>query len=110
MSVLEYLYKSRPTAVNLGAATKRLTKTLTDGIAAGKDITTIAQDLIKEGRLVADEDVGRNKAMAKWGGDWLVEQVRKDGESGEGLNVLTVCNTGSLATSVNRKWTISNSY
>lgn len=96
--------------MNLGAATKRLTKTLTDGIAAGKDITTIAQDLIKEGRLVADEDVGRNEAMAKWGGDWLVEQVRKDGESGEGLNVLTVCNTGSLATSVSRKWTISNSY
>lgn len=99
-TILAYLYKSRPTAVNLGAATRRLTKTLNDGIAAGKDVQEIVQDLIAEGRLVADEDVGRNKAMAKWGGDWLVEQVMKNGESGEGLNVLTVCNTGSLATSV----------
>lgn len=58
------------------------------------------QDLIMEGRLVADEDVGRNKAMAKWGGDWLVDRLKKNGEPGNGLNVLTVCNTGSLATSV----------
>jgi len=110
VSILEYLYKSRPTAVNLGAATKRLTEILTDGIAAGKDTTTIARDLIKEGKLIADEDVGRNKAMAKWGGDWLVEQVKRDGASGDGLNVLTVCNTGSLATSVSHRWIISNSH
>ena len=38
--------------------------------------------------------------MAKWGGDWLVEVVKGGGGSGDGLNVLTVCNTGSLATSV----------
>lgn len=98
-STLTYIYKSRPTAVNLGAATRRLTKTLNNGIAAGKVVTELAHDLIKEGRLVADEDVDRNKAMAKWGGEWLIEQVKKNGESGEGLNVLTVCNTGSLATS-----------
>lgn len=99
-SILEYLYKSRPTAVNLGAAIRRLIETLKQGIAAGKNTLSITQDLIAEGRLVADEDVGRNKAMAKWGGDWLTEQVKKSGEPGEGLNLLTVCNTGSLATSV----------
>ncbi|KXN91042.1 Methylthioribose-1-phosphate isomerase [Leucoagaricus sp. SymC.cos] len=98
-TILGYLYKSRPTAVNLGAATRRLTKTLHDSIAAGREVSTIAEDLIQEGRLVADEDVGRNKAMAKWGGEWLIERVKTNGESGEGLNVLTVCNTGSLATS-----------
>ena len=38
--------------------------------------------------------------MARWGGDWLVEVVKGGGDSGDGLNVLTVCNTGSLATSV----------
>lgn len=86
--------------MNLGAATRRLTKILNDDIAAGRGTTAIAQNLIAEGRLIADEDIGRNKAMAKWGGDWLIEQVKKNGESGEGLNVLTVCNTGSLATSV----------
>ena len=62
----------------------------------GKDARAIAEDLIKDGKQIAAEDVGRNKAMAKWGGDWLVEHAK----GGDGLNVLTVCNTGSLATSV----------
>lgn len=97
-TTLAYLYKSRPTAVNLGAATRRLNKTLYSNVGAGP--LTIAQDLIAEGRLIADEDVGRNKAMAKWGGDWVVGRDQKNGGPGEGLNILTVCNTGSLATSV----------
>lgn len=46
------------------------------------------------------EDVGRNKLMSKWGGEWLVERVKNQGGSGTDLNVMTVCNTGSLATSV----------
>jgi methylthioribose-1-phosphate isomerase len=94
------LFTARPTAVNLGAATRRLSRTLQSSVKAGKDVRAIAEDLIGDGRLVAAEDVGRNKAMAKWGGDWLAEQVKGGGGSGDGLNVLTVCNTGSLATSV----------
>lgn len=86
--------------MNLGAATRRLAQLLNDSIAVGKSVSAIVQDLIVEGKLVADEDVGRNKAMAKWGGNWLVDLVKKNGTSGEGINVLTVCNTGSLATSV----------
>lgn len=61
--------------------------------------------MIKEGKLVADEDVGRNKEMSRWGAEWLErewsEEIRDGVRRGEGgLNVLTVCNTGSLATSV----------
>ncbi len=98
--ILDYLFTARPTAVNLGAATRRLSRTLQSSLEAGKDVRAIAEDLIEDGKQVAAEDVGRNKAMAKWGGDWLVEQVKDGGGSGDGLNVLTVCNTGSLATSV----------
>jgi len=97
--ILDYLFTARPTAVNLGAATRRLSRTLRSSLDAGKDARAIAEDLVEDGKQVAAEDVGRNKAMAKWGGDWLVEQVKDKGGSGEGLNVLTVCNTGSLATS-----------
>lgn len=61
---------------------------------------TIAQHLVAEGRAIDDEDVTRNKAMAKWGGEWLIDQVKQKGGSGQDLNVMTVCNTGSLATSV----------
>lgn len=86
--------------MNLGAATRRLTKTLDASIDAGKDAKAIAQDLIAEGNEIDGEDVGRNKEMAKWGGEWLIDQVKSHGGTGEGLNVLTVCNTGSLATSV----------
>ena len=100
--ILAFLYTARPTAVNLGAATRRLSKTLDNAIAAGKDPRAIAEDLIAEGNAVADEDVGRNKEMSKWAGEWLVERVRKltPDAAPQGLNVLTVCNTGSLATSV----------
>ncbi|KAF8639581.1 hypothetical protein AX17_001483 [Amanita inopinata Kibby_2008] len=97
--ILSYLFSARPTAVNLGAATKRLAKRLNNALADGYSVTEVARALIAEGHVVADEDVGRNKAMAKWGGDWLVKRVMERGGSGTGLNVLTVCNTGSLATS-----------
>ncbi|KAF5316859.1 hypothetical protein D9611_003862 [Ephemerocybe angulata] len=95
--ILDYLYTARPTAVNLGNATRRLTKKLEDLSAVTQDTRAIVEDLIVEGKLIADEDVGRNKAMAKWGGDWLINRVQPS--SPKTLNVLTVCNTGSLATS-----------
>ena len=98
--ILDFMFTARPTAVNLGAATRRLARTLQSSLSKGKDARAIAEDLIEDGRQVAAEDVGRNKAMAKWGGDWLAEEVKGKGGSGDGLNVLTVCNTGSLATSV----------
>lgn len=98
--ILDFLFTARPTAVNLGAATRRLSRTLQLSLKAGKDARAIAEDLIGDGRQIAAEDVGRNKAMAKWGGDWLVGRMEDGGASGDGLNVLTVCNTGSLATSV----------
>lgn len=69
-------------------------------IAAGKDARAIAEDLIAEGKAIDAEDVGRNKEMARSGGEWLVDQYKQRGLSGDNLNVMTVCNTGSLATSV----------
>ncbi|KAI0823718.1 eukaryotic translation initiation factor 2B [Trametes gibbosa] len=97
--VLAYLFTARPTAVNLGTAIRRLTQTLQGGVGAGKEPRAIAQDLISEAKEIEAEDVGRNKQMSRWGGEWLVERVKGLGGSGAELNVMTVCNTGSLATS-----------
>ncbi|KAI0780074.1 eukaryotic translation initiation factor 2B [Fomes fomentarius] len=97
--ILAHLYTARPTAVNLGAATRRLSKKLHVSIEAGKDTRAVVQDLVEEAKEIDAEDVGRNKLMSKWGGEWLVEQVKSRGGSGANLNVMTVCNTGSLATS-----------
>jgi methylthioribose-1-phosphate isomerase len=109
--ILDFLFTARPTAVNLGAATRRLSRTLRASLNEGKDARAIAEDLVEDGRRVAAEDVGRNKAMAKWGGEWLVEEEvrRNKGGLGDGLNVLTVCNTGSLATSVRMRLVWHNS-
>ncbi|PPQ99453.1 hypothetical protein CVT24_005260 [Panaeolus cyanescens] len=99
---LDFLYTARPTAVNLGEATSRLSACMKNAFLNTQDPTVVAQELIKAAKAVADEDVGRNKEMAKHAGEWLIERVRAqrgDQVVRKGLNVLTVCNTGSLATS-----------
>lgn len=98
--ILDFLYTARPTAVNLGAAVRRLKNRLQESTAHKTDAAAIVKDLISEANAVADEDVDRNKVMSRWGGDWIVQRVRDKGETGDAINVLTVCNTGSLATSV----------
>jgi methylthioribose-1-phosphate isomerase len=97
---LEYLNTARPTAVNLGQAMRRLKAVLDAGVEGGKNARTIAEELVKTGHSVADEDVGRNREMAKHGAEWLIEKVEKSEGQKRKLRVMTVCNTGSLATSV----------
>lgn len=84
--------------MNLGVAIKRLTKTLEAG-GDDKSVSELALELIKEANAINDEDVGRNWQMSRLGAEWLVEQTKGKVASGN-LNVMTVCNTGSLATSV----------
>lgn len=99
--ILERLYSSRPTAVNLGVAITRLRRVLTAARESDLSVSETVQSLILEGRAVADEDVGRNKTMARHGAEWILRQVEAKGQDlSKGVNVLTVCNTGSLATSV----------
>ncbi|CAL1707374.1 unnamed protein product [Somion occarium] len=97
--ILDFLYTARPTAVNLGVATRRLSNRLQTSVKEGKDVRAVAEDVIAEAKAIDAEDVSRNKRMAKWGGDWLLEETEKCGRAPENLNVMTVCNTGSLATS-----------
>lgn len=97
--LLDYLHTARPTAVNLGGALRRLARVL-DGAAPDADARQTAGALVREARLVADEDVGRNRAMGAHGAEWVLQQVEKREGKRRKVNVLTVCNTGSLATSV----------
>jgi len=95
--LLDHLLTSRPTAVNLGVAIKRLTKTLEAG-GDDKPVSELVLQLIKEANAINDEDVGRNWQMSRLGAEWLLEQTKGKVEGGK-LNMMTVCNTGSLATS-----------
>ena len=99
--ILEHLYASRPTAVNLGAAITRLRSVMSAGLQQNTLVEEVVQGLISEGRAVADEDVDRNKTMARLGAEWILRKAEeKQIDISDGVNVLTVCNTGSLATSV----------
>jgi methylthioribose-1-phosphate isomerase len=104
---LDYLFTARPTAVNLGASTRHLAKLLSQAVTAHQQqaeprtpdadaALALANEFIAEAKRIAGEDKAQNLSMSKLGGDWLHKRI---GGSGKYLNVLTVCNTGSLATS-----------
>ena len=82
--------------MNLGTAVRRLKNKLNSGFEEAKEPRVIAQEVVLEARAVHDEDLQRNKHMEKWSADWILNFHHVQ----SGVNVLTVCNTGSLATSV----------
>ncbi|WWC91571.1 methylthioribose-1-phosphate isomerase [Kwoniella dendrophila CBS 6074] len=91
----DYLQSSRPTAVNLSEAMNRIRNYLSSYKEGEEDdivekVKQICQD-------VHEEDLERNMKMGKLGADWLFEQ--RGNENKKSLKVVTVCNTGSLATS-----------
>ena len=82
-----YLNSSRPTAVNLSWALKRMEKVVTDH--AGESLPAILDLLGKECRAIHQEDIAMCRAISEYGLSLL-----KDGDG-----VLTHCNAGPLATS-----------
>ena len=79
-TALALLRAARPTAVNLMWALDRMKRAL----AGGAD----ARALAHEAQAIQDEDLAANRHMGQLGAALL----------GEGVGVLTHCNTGSLAT------------
>ncbi|GIL15188.1 MAG: methylthioribose-1-phosphate isomerase [Chloroflexota bacterium] len=79
------LYATRPTAVNLGWAVKRIMKKLRDANVAVNDSRAL---VIAEARAIAEEDVALNQRMAEFGASLI-----NDGDT-----ILHHCNTGPLAT------------
>ena len=81
----EVLRKTRPTAVNLFWAIDRVMKKARE-TAGTKE--ALAEAVVAEAQMMADEDVEVNKRMGRFGAE-LIE---------DGDVVLTHCNAGSLAT------------
>jgi methylthioribose-1-phosphate isomerase len=80
------LLASRPTAVNLRWAVERMLKAAERGRGLSKK--ELRNLLLKEARRIADEDVAVNKKIG-WEGAKIITR---------GMNILTVCNAGALAT------------
>ena len=81
----EVLNASRPTAVNLAWAVRRM---LTAAESYTGDVESLREHLLNEANTIADEDVAVNKKMAEYGAA-LIE----DGDA-----IVHHCNTGALAT------------
>eukprot|EP00958_Prasinococcus_capsulatus_P025168 scaffold4126_cov383-Prasinococcus_capsulatus_cf.AAC.11 len=95
---LKYLETSRPTAVNLSEAVAKLGALVQDLAAdSGKRAGDIARAFAVEADKMLAEDVATNKAIGKAGAEAIKAAVG-DSLKTRGINVLTHCNTGSLAT------------
>ena len=91
---LDYLVTSRPTAVNLADAEKKLTEVVRQ--AQAKDGATgrtveLAYVLAAEQMLV--DDLRDNQNIGRHGADWIMRQTDVDGK-GSQVSVVTHCNTG----------------
>ena len=108
MPVLDYLESSRPTAVNLQEGMDRIRKTVkssagsAEGSSQGSSqaqAKALAEEVVKTCQNIEKEDLERCKEMSRIGAEWLVEKIKRE-KGKDKLKVMTVCNTGSLATSV----------
>jgi len=85
-SAVQKLIKSRPTAVNLQWALERMQAAAKAG--KGLSLSKLKKLLLKEALRIAEEDIETNKKISQNG----AKLIRK------GMRILTVCNTGALAT------------
>jgi methylthioribose-1-phosphate isomerase len=92
--VAETLKATRPTAVNLAWAVDRLLAVADEalagssGVPSGEVVRRVQRALLDEACALADEDIAANRQLGAHGATLIPESA----------NVLTHCNTGSLAT------------
>jgi methylthioribose-1-phosphate isomerase len=79
---------TRPTAVNLFWAIKRMKDAFSVAVLAGQSVDEVKARLVAEAQAIHDEDVASCRAMGKFGADIVPDQAR----------ILTHCNAGALAT------------
>ncbi|KAF2663102.1 Methylthioribose-1-phosphate isomerase [Microthyrium microscopicum] len=94
---LKYLVTSRPTAVNLEDAARKLSA-LVEAEATKENATglSVRQTYIKASEQMLVDDVKDNEAIGRNGAEWILKHVSRANK--RGANVITHCNTGSLAT------------
>jgi len=80
------LLATRPTAVNIKWAVERIKRLLKE--KKGEPVYRLKELLIDEAKKIHEEDIEVNKAIGRWGAQFI-----KDGDT-----VLTHCNAGALAT------------
>jgi len=91
---IEYLKTSRPTAVNLFNAMDELTAAIQN---AGDTKDDIVKTVISHAEFMLQRDVSDNKAIGNNGANDILQNLPADRTS-KSVRLVTICNTGSLAT------------
>ncbi|MEW6739443.1 MAG: S-methyl-5-thioribose-1-phosphate isomerase [Nitrospirota bacterium] len=84
--IMQTMLSTRPTAVNIKWAVERIKKLLST--KRDESVSSLKKILIDEAKKILEEDIEINKAIGRWGAEFI-----KDGDT-----ILTHCNAGSLAT------------
>ena len=88
----EYYASSRPTAVNLFWALRRMERTAKENASLG--VEALKNRLFEEAEAIREEDVAISLGIGKIGFG-LLKELKKEGKS---VGILTHCNAGTLAT------------
>lgn len=91
---LAYIVEARPTAVNLSQAARDLGKLVSESEASGVDAGALVDSFVDAAVAMLAADVADNKAIGSNGLAYMT-QFAPDVDK---FSVLTICNTGSLAT------------
>lgn len=94
----KYLRTSRPTAVNLFNAMEALEQVVVDASKSATSADQVYEAFVAAAERMLEEDVAANKAIGDHGADAILECMKAAGRGGCKAKVLTICNTGSLAT------------
>lgn len=84
--VFDEMLSTRPTAVNIRWAVERMRNILIK--KKSEAVNRLKEILIEEANRILEEDIEVNKAIGRWGAEFI-----KDGDT-----ILTHCNAGCLAT------------
>lgn len=105
---LHYVGSARPTAVNVFNAIAKLDEVLAAAAAAqGATADSTLAAFVAEAERMYEEDVGFNKSMMQHGATFIEklalqrrgDEAKAASEAGKRfINVVTICNTGALAT------------
>jgi S-methyl-5-thioribose-1-phosphate isomerase len=94
---IDYLKTSRPTAVNLFNAMDELANIMKESSSdanADADANSIITSIVNHAEFMLQRDVNDNKAIGSYGADAILSKTNS-----KPARVVTICNTGSLATS-----------
>jgi methylthioribose-1-phosphate isomerase len=91
---LEYLKTSRPTAVNLFEVASRLDGLVKKASETYSEPARVVEVYLQAAESLMARDLQDNHAIGRFGADYIASFV----QPGSSVNVLTHCNTGSLAT------------